>query len=67
MTYFHPRDFDHQQPVVPGLSLTRSFKSYVGIKKSQPKLQKWLHDFDFEDLDTANNKINWDLVPIIKL
>ena len=67
MTYFHPRDFDHQQPVVPGLSLPRRFKSYVGLKQCQPKLEQWLKDFDFVDLETANKNINWDDVPVVKL
>lgn len=67
MTYFHPRDFDHQQPVVPGLSLRRRFKSYVGLKQCQPKLEQWLKDFEFIDLETANNIINWNDVPIVKL
>lgn len=67
MTYFHPRDFDYEQPLVPGLSLPRRFKSYVGLKQCQPKLDKWLKDFDFVDLETANKNINWDDVPVVKL
>jgi len=67
MTYFHPRDFDINQPIVPGLSPTRRFKSYVGIKNCKSKLEKWLNDFDFIDLNTANNIINWNHVPKIKL
>lgn len=67
MTYFHPRDFDNEQPIVPGLSLIRRFKSYVGLKKCQPKLEQWLKDFDFVDLETANQMIDWDQVPFIKL
>ena len=67
MTYFHPRDFDHQQPVVPGLSLPRRFKSYVGLKQCQPKLEQWLKDFDFVDLESANQEINWDQVPVVSL
>ena len=67
MTYFHPRDFDHQQPVVPGLSLPRRFKSYVGLKQCQSKLEQWLKDFDCVDIETANQKINWDRVPIVNL
>ena len=57
MTYFHPRDFDIGQPIVPGLSLPRRFKSYVGIKNCKPKLEQWLSDFDFIDLNQAD-KIN---------
>jgi len=67
MTYFHPRDFDSKQPIVPGLSLPRRFKSYVGIKNCKPKLEQWLNDFDFIDLNQADQLIDWDQVPVIKL
>jgi polysaccharide deacetylase family protein (PEP-CTERM system associated) len=67
MTYFHPRDFDSAQPIVPGLSLPRRFKSYVGIKNCKPKLEKWLRSFDFVDLNQADQEINWNHVPKIKL
>lgn len=67
MSYFHPRDFDVFQPIVPGLSLPRRFKSYVGIKNCKFKLERWLNDFQFIDLDEANQIINWDQVPVIKL
>ena len=67
MTYFHPRDFDRNQHIVPGLSLTRRFKSYVGIKNCKPKLERWLNDFDFMDLNQADQSINWNHVPNIKL
>lgn len=67
MTYFHPRDFDSEQPIVPGLSLQRRFKSYVGIKNCKPKLEKWLNGFDFIDLNQADQLIIWDQVPVIKL
>ena len=67
MSYFHPRDFDSDQPIVPGLSLPRRFKSYVGIKNCKSKLEQWLSDFDFIDLNQADQSINWDQVPIVKL
>ena len=67
MTYFHPRDFDSEQPLVPGLSLPRRFKSYIGIKNCKPKLEKWLNNFDFIDLNQADQSINWDKVPVVKL
>jgi len=59
MTYFHPRDFDAQQPVIDGLSTFRKFKSYYGLSKSEAKLRKWLMEFDFIDLSTAIEKIDW--------
>ena len=67
MTYFHPRDFDIEQPIVPGLSLPRRFKSYIGIKECKPKLETWLNDFDFIDLNQADLSINWDQVPVINI
>ena len=67
MTYFHPRDFDSEQPTVPGLSITRRFKSYVGIKNCKSKLERLLCDFEFMDLNQADQSINWDHVPVVKL
>ena len=67
MTYFHPRDFDIEQPMVPGLSYSRRFKSYVGIKNCKSKLERWIYDFDFIDLNQSDQLINWNQVPVIKL
>ena len=67
MSYFHPRDFDYEQPIVPGLSVARRFKSYVGLKSCKPKLQKWINEFDFVDLMTADKMINWEKAPIVEL
>jgi polysaccharide deacetylase family protein (PEP-CTERM system associated) len=67
MSYFHPRDFDSSQPVIESLSLTRKFKSYVGLKNSETKLKKWLTDFDFTDIRSVDKKINWDKVKIVNL
>ena len=39
MTYFHPRDFDAGQPIIPRLSNFRKFKSYVGIEQNVEKLE----------------------------
>jgi len=67
MTYFHPRDFDYGQPMVPGLSLNRKFKSYVGLKGCKMKLQRFLNDFEFIDMKRATSIINWDECPVIKI
>jgi len=67
MTYFHPRDFDPDQPVIPGLTMKRRFKSYYGIKGSLKKLDRWLSDFSFSDIDSANLLLNWDRVPQIEI
>ncbi len=67
MTYFHPRDFDFFQPLIPGLSLSRRFRSYVGIKNCKYKLERWTNDFQFMDLDEANKLIDWDKAPVVKI
>lgn len=67
MTYFHPRDFDAGQPVIEDLSHARKFKSYVGLKGAEKKLDKWLRDFEFVDIQTADNLINWEKVPVVNL
>ena len=67
MTYFHPRDFDSDQPMLEGLSLKRKFKSYYNLKYTYSKLHRLVKDFDFIDLQQAAQKINWDKVPVIDL
>ncbi|GAB3258457.1 DUF3473 domain-containing protein [Larkinella harenae] len=59
MTYFHPRDFDPQQPMVPGLSRTRQFKSYYGLAGCWGKLQQLLQEYEFIDLAEADRRVNW--------
>ncbi len=67
MTYFHPRDFDPNQPIINELNPLRKFKSYVGLKTCFSKLEKWVTDFEFIDLKTADQLINWEKSPIIKI
>ena len=64
MTYFHPRDFDPDQPVLKDISLIRYIKSYIGLKSSKNKLIKLLNDFKFECVSEASNIIDWKNVPI---
>ena len=60
MTYFHPRDFDYEQPLIAGLSPSRRFKSYVGLKSCKSKLKQWISDFDFVDLNQAIAQVDWE-------
>ena len=63
MTYFHPRDFDTDQPVLSSLPYSRKFKSYIGIRKCRSKLERLLDTFSFYDIKKANQEIDWDLAP----
>jgi polysaccharide deacetylase family protein (PEP-CTERM system associated) len=59
MTYFHPRDFDYEQPIISDLSAFRKFKSYYGLKNSYSKAEKFVRDFDFVSLSHADKLIDW--------
>lgn len=67
MTYFHPRDFDPDQPVIKALPLVRKFKSYVGLSTSFLKFQKLLNDFEFLSVREANKNIDWENARVIEL
>lgn len=67
MSYFHPRDFDFNQPIIKDLSNVRKFKSYVGLKGSEKKLKAWISDFNFIDIKEAEKQIDWNKVKKIKL
>lgn len=59
LSYIHPRDLDSEQPLLEGLSLARRFKSYVGCRGAAKKLERWLSDFNFTDIATADLQIDW--------
>lgn len=67
MTYFHPRDFDPDQPVIKDLSLIRKFKSYYGLKNSEKKLIKIINEFNFIDVSKAVQNIDWEKAPKINM
>jgi polysaccharide deacetylase family protein (PEP-CTERM system associated) len=67
MTYFHPRDFDPDQPVIPGLSLINKFRAYYGLKGSLHKLSYLFDHQEFIDLKTANARIDWTTVRVRSL
>ena len=62
MSYIHPRDLDFSQPVIKELSMLRKFKSYVGLKGAEAKLERWISDYTFIDINQANQIIDWDKV-----
>ncbi|WP_297905644.1 polysaccharide deacetylase family protein [uncultured Parabacteroides sp.] len=66
ISYIHPRDLDAGQPMVEGLDITRRFRSYCGLKGAEKKLRKWLTDFQFVDIKTADKSIDWNNAKIVK-
>ncbi len=67
MTYFHPRDFDPDQPVIKGLSVFRKFKSYYGLAGAEDKLQNLIKEYNFIGLDQAIEKCDWRNAPIVHI
>lgn len=67
MTYFHPRDFDADQPMIPNLSVARQFKSYVGLRGAEAKLVRLLNEFEFVDVRTAISQIDWERAPVVQV
>jgi polysaccharide deacetylase family protein (PEP-CTERM system associated) len=67
MTYFHPRDFDPEQPMVPGLSPIRRFKSYVGLRGAKDKLRQLLKSNTFTDVRSASRTVDWQSAPRFRL
>ncbi len=67
MAYFHPRDFDPNQPIISTLPLMRKFKSYYGLKSSYNKYLKFINDVSFINIEDADKFINWDNIQTINL
>ncbi|MDR2482161.1 MAG: hypothetical protein LBD08_00835, partial [Treponema sp.] len=57
--------FDAGQPVIKNLPLSRKFKSYIGISGAYGKLNKFLRDFEFTDIDGADKLIDWENARVI--
>ena len=59
MTYFHPRDFDKEQPRWEGLSAKGQFLNYVGLDGAYDKWLKMMNDFKFVNVEEADKLIDW--------
>jgi len=59
MTYFHPRDFDKDQPMLKHLPLMRKFKSYYGLKHSSTKFDRFISDFNTTSIIEVSEKFDW--------
>lgn len=67
MTYFHPRDFDHEQPLLKDLPLSRKFKSYYGLRGAWNKFERLTREFNFVDLHMAQSSTDWTSVPVVSI
>lgn len=67
MTYFHPRDFDANQPMLPNLSTVRKFKSYYGLEGAEEKLRKLITNHTFISLQEAIHTCDWRNLPEVTI
>ena len=67
MTYFHPSDFDPGQPDMKHLQLLRRWKNSVGLNGAFEKYERYISDFDFVNLEQADELIDWNQVGEVKL
>lgn len=67
MSYFHPSDFDPDQPNMPQLSYMRQFKNRVALKGSYEKFKHYISDFDFVSLKKAVEVIDWEMYNTIHI
>ena len=67
MLYIHPRDLDPDQPQLPGLTLGRRFKSYVGLRYTKEKMISLLARENFVTVSSAIEEIEWESKKCIEL
>ena len=67
MTYFHPRDFDAEQPTLKDLNIFRKFRAYYGLKGAFAKLNNIAEEFELIDLREADSLVEWEKVKVIKI
>ncbi len=67
MTYFHPRDFDADQPVIQSLPRHRKVISYFGLRNAFRKFESLLDCNRFVSLEQAEKAIDWSKAPLLEL
>lgn len=65
MTYFHPRDFDPDQPVLPGLSAARRLRAYAGLRGAARKLESLLRLGGFAPVGEVADRLDWTARPTV--
>lgn len=67
MSYLHPSDFDPDQPKMDYLPAWNRWKNSVGLKEAYRKFCKYLKDFAFINIETADKLIDWERARVVKL
>ena len=67
MAYFHPSDFDPDQPQMPQLPKMRQFKNRVALKGAYKKFKRYISDYNFMSIEEADKAIDWDTCSTLTL
>jgi hypothetical protein len=58
--YFHPWEIDPGQPRVSGATLRNRVRHYLNLARTEPRLERLMHDFRFDRMD----RVFLDAVPV---
>ena len=53
VAYFHPWEFDPEQPRVPQASAKSRFRHYLNLSRTQPRLARLLTEFRWDRIDAT--------------
>lgn len=67
MAYFHPSDFDPEQPQMPQLPKMRQFKNRVALKGAYKKFERYISDYDFMSIEEADKVVDWNKCGVLTL
>lgn len=59
MSYFHPSDFDPEQPKMPHLPRMRQIKNRIALRGSYDKFKKFIGEFGFVNIRQADKETDW--------
>lgn len=67
LSYFHPSDFDPEQPKMPQLPKMRQFKNRVALKGAYEKYKRYITDFNFVNVKDATELLDWKKIKTINI
>lgn len=74
LAYIHPQDLDRELPLdysesyrMEEKTFKEKLRSHVGLKTVERKLERFLTEFDFVDVETAARETNWEKMPLVEL
>ena len=60
LSYFHPSDFDPNQPRMPQLPRMRQFKNRIALRVAYSKFEKYISNYSFQSIFDADKDVSWE-------